>query len=92
MLTLKSRVCRAQSPLTTEVEGEVVMLDISSGNYFNLDNIGADIWNRISDPIEIDKLCVDLRGQYDADIAVIQRDVLDVLNRMMEARLVTVLS
>jgi hypothetical protein len=79
---------RASGPLTTEVDGELVMLDIDSGNYFNLDSIGTAIWGLLESPVRFGDLCQDLHTRYDAPLETIHADVATLLSRMLEHRLV----
>jgi hypothetical protein len=90
MLTPQSRIMRLPSALTAEVDKELVMMDVRSGYYFSLDPIGADIWTRIAQPVEIDGLCSALCERYEADIDTIRRDVLALFNRMAERGLLVV--
>ena len=92
MLTLDSYICRTSHPLSTEIDGEVVILETSKGNYYTLDAIGADIWQRIAAPAQVGALCAELHAKYDAEIAVIRRDVLAVLVQMVDEGLIEVTS
>lgn len=90
MPTLTSRVQRSLSPLCTEIDGEIVMMDVDSGSYFNLDAIGSDIWRRLEQPVTVADLCDGLAADYAADLETIRRDVLALLGQMTEKGLVTV--
>lgn len=79
---------RSPRPVTSEVDGELVMMDVESGNYFNLDSIGTAIWSRLEHPVRFEDLCQDLHGIYDAAPDTIQRDVAALLSRMLAHRLV----
>ena len=75
MITLETRLMHTPDILTSEVDGELVMMDVDSGTYFNLDPIGTDIWRRLESPASISELCAALQRDYDTDAATIQRDV-----------------
>lgn len=92
MPTLQSRVRSASNPLTAEVNGELVIMDTDSGAYYSLDAIGTDIWNRLAAPIDVETLCRSLEQGYDAQADIIRRDVLDLLDSMVEKGLVEVVS
>lgn len=79
---------RASGPLTTEVDGELVMLDVESGSYFNLDSIGAVIWGLLENPARFEDLCQDLHARYDAPLETIRADVAALLSRMLDHKLV----
>jgi len=74
--------------LTTEIDNEIVMMDIDNGSYYNLDDIGTEIWRRLAVPLTVEKLCRDLEALYEASSSVIERDVLSLLTRLEEKRLI----
>ncbi|WP_298373301.1 PqqD family peptide modification chaperone [Azospirillum sp.] len=88
MLSLSDHVTINIDILTTEIDSEIVMMDVDSGNYYNLDEIGSVIWRRLAAPLAVERLCRDLETLYDAPATVIEQDVLALLTRMEEKRLI----
>lgn len=76
--------------LTTEVGGEIVMLDAEAGRYFNLDLVGSTIWRALEQPQEVAALCRSLGERFDAEAGVIEHDVLAFLNRLLSKKLIVV--
>ncbi|MBX9633992.1 MAG: PqqD family protein [Magnetospirillum sp.] len=74
--------------LATDVDGEVVMMDAERGAYYGLNAIGSDIWNRLSEPMEVADLCRDLALAYDAPAEQIQAETLELLSLLAEKNLV----
>ncbi len=87
-LTTVSVLCRSAGPLAAEVDGEVVLMSLERGNYYGLDEIGSDIWRRLEQPIRVADLVTALTADYDGDPAMIERDVLDLLTRLLDNGLV----
>lgn len=79
---------RSPEPLTTEIDGEVVMMDLSSSAYFNLDSIGTAIWGQLETPTRFQDLCGALHARYDAPLDIIRRDVAALLSDMLTHGLV----
>jgi len=77
-------ISRSPSVITTEVNGEVVMMSIEQGQYFGLDDIGSDIWKRLDPPCAFADLIDRLAADYDADRASIAADVRALLETMAE--------
>src|SRR5438874_308601 len=48
-LTLDSRVVPADELLSSELDGEAVILDLTSGVYFGLNGVGARIWELLGE-------------------------------------------
>lgn len=79
-------------PLFSEVDNEVVMLDVISGSYYNLDPVGSDIWKRLQNVVTVAELCDALQQDYDADAETIQRDVIVWLDKMLEKDLIAIIN
>ena len=81
-ITLESIVRRSSDVMASQVDNELVMMDIEHGMYYALNPVGADIWNRLAEPQKVADLCAQLQGEYDVDQATCEADVLAVLNDM----------
>lgn len=90
MISIQSRVAINPDLLSTEIEGETVMMDVESGRYYALNAIGSRIWQDLAGPIDVEDLCRRLEDEYDAPPAVIRQDVLRFLNHMLEQRVIRV--
>ncbi len=82
----------AQSPtcLAADMGGEVVVMSVERGLYLALDPVGRDIWNRVAAPCTVKSLCGTLLAEYDASAAIIESDVLDLLDTLVEAGVIEV--
>jgi hypothetical protein len=87
-LTPETTVARIGEPLTTTVDGELVMLDPSQGRYFGLDPIGRRIWGMLEQPQSIGALCAALESEYDVSPERCRADVMALLNQLAAAELV----
>lgn len=90
MPTLSSHIRARSDLLSTEVDGEAVIMDVESGQYFVLDPIGARIWQSLAEPVQVAALCSILEGEYDAPLPVIERDVLALMTDLAAKNLITV--
>jgi hypothetical protein len=90
MLTMQTRITRSLSVLATEISGELVMMDADNGEYYALDHRGTQIWRLMEAPTNIDSLCLEFSGQYDACIEVIRGDILTLVSHMLDKGLVQV--
>lgn len=75
---------RKPGALCAEVDGEVVLMDVEKGVYFGLDAIGSDIWKRLETPASATELAAELAGDYDADVATIETDVLALFAQLVD--------
>ncbi|MBP2312720.1 PqqD family peptide modification chaperone [Azospirillum soli] len=90
MIAIESRVVAAPNLLLTEIDGETVMMEVESGQYFNLDAVGSHIWRELAAPVEVAVLCRRLEDEYEASPERIRDDVLRFLNQMLDKRLIRI--
>ncbi len=76
--------------LTTEVDGELMAMSVEQGACYGLNGVGTRIWALIAEPRSIDSLCAQLLGEFDVDEDRCRREVLELLEELRAAGLVTV--
>ena len=69
---------------------EVVVLDLNSGTYYGLDDLGARIWTLIEQPASLATLREAIMSEYEVDAETCERDILAFLKQMQVAGLVEV--
>lgn len=89
MIALEAMLVRSPEVLSVDLDGETVILDAPSGNYYSLDDIGSDIWHRLAAPIRVAALTAALEQDYDGPPETIRADLLDLLGTLLERRLIT---
>ena len=82
-------ISRSTGLLVAPVHDETVMMDIESGHYYGLDDIGSEIWRRLEAPRTFGELVDSLAADYEADRAVIAEDVRRLLSQMAEHKVVS---
>lgn len=74
-----------------EVDGEMVLLDMNSENYFGLDAVGTDIWQAIEKyEGDLQEVLSDLMEQYDVEEEVLKKDLTAFVDKLVENGLVEV--
>lgn len=91
-ITAESIVRWSDAPVATEVDREVVLMNISRGRCYGLGETGSAVWRRLQSPIRVDDLCRELLLEYAADPEVLQQDVIALLEQMQEEGLVKVIA
>lgn len=82
----------SQSPgnIVSDMDGEKVMLSVSNGKYYNLGELGGEIWELMKEPITIQELVTKLQSQYNVDQTDCQSQVTDFLSQLLEQGLVSI--
>lgn len=70
--------------LATEVDGEVMMLDIPSERYFAMNKVGSVIWDFFNKPKTISALYETLAARYGIDEATYDSDVTPFLDELVQ--------
>jgi hypothetical protein len=90
MINLNQKVEFSDSVFAQEVDGEMVLLDMESENYFGLDSVGSAIWNAIAEKKVLKDVYEKLLLEYDVEPEVLQKDLNDFVQKLVESGLVQV--
>jgi hypothetical protein len=89
-LTLQDHVEIPESVVFRELGGEMVILNLESTVYFGLDAVGARIWTLVQQHGSLAKVFQMLQMEFQAEPALLQKDLLDLTNQFCEKGLVRI--
>lgn len=87
---LSMTVCRAKQNVSTELDGETVILDIASGIYSGLDSVGTFIWKIMEHPQPVESLRDAILEQYDVSEEQCTVDLLHFLKDLNDNGLIVI--
>lgn len=90
-LTLSSKIIRNPEMVSSDMDGETVMMSMENGEYYGLDPIGSRIWDLIEKEMSIEQLIGVLLEEYDVDRNQCEEDTFAFLNELLDKNLLTVL-
>ncbi|MFN7250073.1 MAG: lasso peptide biosynthesis PqqD family chaperone [Anaerobacillus sp.] len=90
IVSLSNTVCQGTGNIVSDMDGEKVMLSIAKGKYYNLGDIGGEIWELIQTPIPIEEVIATLTSLYDVEQSMCQEQVLSFLGLLAEEGLIEV--
>ena len=73
---------RQDGLLAASVDDEVLMMSVELGAYFNLNPVGARIWELLETPHSVAALTAILTAEYDAEAEVIRSETHAFLTRL----------
>lgn len=85
-----SIVVAVKDQISSDLAGEAVILNLKSGVYFGLNEVGAKIWSLIQQPKFVQDLRDALLAEYDVEPEVCDRDLLQLLQDLKAADLIEV--
>jgi hypothetical protein len=77
-------VRRADGLLTADIDGELLMMSVEQGRYFNLNAVGSRIWELLAAPVKVDGLVEALTAEYDVAPAEARQEVERFLGALRE--------
>jgi hypothetical protein len=73
-----------------DLDGEAVLLDLTTGTYFGLNEVGTRVWRFVHDGHDEAHIVATLAAEYDADRAVIAQDVAQLLAELRARNLILI--
>lgn len=85
-----SSFTKTESFVETEVDGEVVLMDIDNGKFFSLEQTGRRIWHLLDEHDSVNKLTHILTSEYDVDAEQCREQVAQLLGDFQQRNMVSV--
>ncbi|WP_459500045.1 lasso peptide biosynthesis PqqD family chaperone [Bacillus sp. C1] len=87
-ILLECRVVQSTGNIVSDMDGEKVMLNVQKGKYYNLGEMGGDIWDLIKEPITVTQLIATLLSNYDVERMNCEEQVLSFLECLFQENLI----
>lgn len=78
--------------MCTFVDQDVVLLNTHSNKYFALDEVGAQFWDLLRDGKQVNHAYKELLKEYEVASDQLEKDILELLDALMENGLVEITS
>jgi hypothetical protein len=88
MIALHSNVVASSNQVSSDLAGEVVILNMANGSYYGLDEVGARIWKLLQQPCSPQAISEVLLDEYDVGPDECRRDVLELVRQLADEGLV----
>ena len=75
--------------LTQDIEDELILLNMETGRYFGLQGTGNRVWQLLAALGDTDQVLAALQDEYDADETTLRQDIDELIERLIEANLVS---
>jgi Coenzyme PQQ synthesis protein D (PqqD) len=85
-----SIVCRSSAAVATEVNHEVVLMNLERDRCYGLGSTGSEIWRRLQAPIRVSELSTQLEGEFESAAGQIEQDLLRTLRELADEGLIEV--
>jgi Coenzyme PQQ synthesis protein D (PqqD) len=83
-------VVAAKDQISRDLDGEAVILNMKSGVYCGLNEVGARIWQLVQKTIDIEQICETLLAEYNVEKERCENEVLALLQQMAAKGLIEI--
>lgn len=90
MLTLNATLQVPEFVSFTLLEQDAVLLNTRNNRYYALDEVGARLWGLLSEGKQLREIYQTLMDEYEVSPAQLERDMLELLNHLVENGLVEI--
>jgi hypothetical protein len=88
----RSVVCWSSAAVATEVNDEIVLMNLERDRCYGLGSTGSEIWRRLNSPIRVSEISRQLAEEYDSAPGLIEADVLRTLRELAAEGLIQVVA
>jgi hypothetical protein len=89
-ITLNIEVIQGKGNIVSNMGEEKVMFSINNGRYYNLGEIGGDIWDLLKEQIEVNSIVKTLMSTYQVEKKDCEEQVLSFLDHLYEEGLIEI--
>jgi hypothetical protein len=85
-----STVVAAKDQVSSDLGGEVAILDLKDGVYYGLDEVGTRVWELVQEPAVVSAIQARIIEEYEVEHARAERDVIALLQQLANEGLIQV--
>lgn len=86
----KLQFIRSKDCISTSIEGETVILGVTSGKYSGINEVGSVIWNILEKQVTFADVLQAVLAEFNTTASDCKPDLLEFLNNLVEHKLIEV--
>ena len=87
-MDLNLNIALSETVFAQEVDGEMVLLDMDSENYFSLDEVGCAIWQAMQENQSLQSVYDVMLDSYEVETEKLKTDLLNFVGELKEVGLI----
>jgi len=88
-ISLESVITKKTELLTSEIDGEIVMMNIETGRYISMNAVGSEIWKIIDKKsVTLGSICSELASIFNVEESVCKKETLTFCSQLLKQNLV----
>lgn len=89
-ISLNNIVTQKNGLDATDIDGEIIMMDIENGKYYGFNEVGSRIWNIIEKPIMVKDIVSILLDEFQVDENICETSVFSFLSGIYNDELISI--
>ena len=90
MIELTTTILAQKDHVASDLGGEIVILDLESGTYYGLNEVGKAIWDLVQKQVTVAEIRDNLLQEYDVESDRCEREVVALLEQMAAQGLIEI--
>jgi len=90
-VSLQSSIKICDDVVSRDLEGEAVILNLETGTYFGLNEVGTRIWTLIQEHESLNRVFEAIRHEYEVSPEALEGDLLRIIDELRTKGLISVL-
>ncbi len=90
VLSKKTIVIQSKDINSTELDDEIVMMNLQEGKYFALNSVGRSIWKNINEKVTVEQVINNIKEEYDVEDAECEHGVISFLEELKKNKLIEI--
>lgn len=92
VLSLESVLVQREGNIASDMDGEKVMLNVQNGKYYNLGEVGGEIWEALASPVSIGRIAGIIQEMFEVPEELARQDVFEFVQSLLNEDLVAIVS
>lgn len=90
VLSLQTVLVKRPGNIASDMDGEKVMLNVKNGKYYNLGEVGGEIWTALSEPVSVGRIVEVIQEIFEVPVETAQQDVFEFVQSLLDEDLVAI--
>ncbi|MBW4082047.1 lasso peptide biosynthesis PqqD family chaperone [Paenibacillus sp. S150] len=92
ILSLDSVLMQCEGNIASDMDGEKVMLNVKNGKYYNLGEVGGEIWTALASPVTAGRVVEIIQESFEVPEEIARQDVFAFLRSLLNEELASIVS
>lgn len=89
-ITFQTILSASKDQVSSEIGGEAVILNLQSGTYYGLDEVGNRIWELIQTPRSVKEVQETILEEYEVETDQCEKDLIALLQLLADENLIEI--